>query len=123
MPPTRPCLGGKSDNADAKVDDAKIEAVAKQHGFANLGEYDDVAANVLMVMDGIDAKTKAFTEPPEQIKGRIAELKADKSMPQKERDEQLADLAEAAKTAKPVQFRENIDLIKKHWDKIDAVLQ
>jgi hypothetical protein len=114
---------GKSDKADAKVDEAKLEAVAKQHGFASLGEYDDVATNILMVMDGIDPKTKAFTEPPEQIKGRIEAIKADKSIAPKERDEMLADLAEAAKTARPVQFRENIDLVKKHWDKLDALLQ
>lgn len=115
--------GGGSDKADAKVDEAKLEAVAKQHGFAGLAEYDEVETNIMMVMDGIDPKTNAFTEPPEQIKRRIEELKADTSIPQKERDEQLADLTEAAKMARPVQFRENINLVKKYWDKIDALLQ
>ena len=115
--------GADKDKADSKNTDAQLDAIAKQHGFASLDEYDEVEANILMVMDGIDPQTKAFIEPPEQIKRRIEELKAEKTIPQKEKDQQLAELTELAKTAKPVQFRENIELVKKYWDKIDAVLQ
>src|SRR5687768_10744301 len=48
--------------------EAEFEAIAKEHGFAGLDEHDDVEANILLVMDGIDPKTKAFSEPPVMIK-------------------------------------------------------
>jgi hypothetical protein len=36
-----------------------------------------VLTNITMIMSGIEPHTKKFTEPPEQIKNEIAELKAD----------------------------------------------
>ena len=76
--------------------DAKLEAAARKAGFASIAEYDDVEANILMVFDGIDPDTKAFTEPPALIKKRIEEFKADKAASEKEKKEGLADLTEGA---------------------------
>jgi hypothetical protein len=42
-----------------------------------------------MIMSGIEPHTKKFTEPPEQIKNEIAELKADKSVPEAEKERGL----------------------------------
>src|SRR6516162_4517691 len=53
-----------------------------------------------MIMSGIDPQTKKFTEPPEQIKKEIAALKADKSVPQAEKREGLAQLEAALKNAR-----------------------
>jgi predicted acetyltransferase len=100
-----------SGKADAK-EETKLESIAKKHGFSSLDEYDDVEDNIMMIVDGIDPQTKSFTEPPAQIKKRIDKLQAE-----------LVELNEALKTAQPVQFRENIELLKKYWDKVDAVLQ
>jgi hypothetical protein len=36
---------------------AELEAIAKKHGFKGFAEYDDVAANILLVMGGIDPQT------------------------------------------------------------------
>jgi hypothetical protein len=113
---------GPSDKPDPKIQ-AELESIAKKHGFADFNEYDDVASNISMVMAGIDPQTKAFTDPKVAIKKEIDEVTADKSMPDKEKKQTLDELNDALKTAQPIQYKENIELVKKYWDKIDAVLQ
>ena len=76
-----------------------------------------------MIMFGIDPQTKRFTEPPEQIKQQIAALKADKSVPQAQKKEDLAQLDAALKEAKPIQFKENIALVVKYFDKLAELMQ
>ena len=109
------------DKPDPKVE-AQAEAVAKKNGFASLDEYDDVSINIAMIMSGIDPQTKKFTEPPEQIKEEIAALKADKSVPEAEKKEDLAQLEVALKNAKPIQFKENIALVLKYFDKLAPLM-
>jgi len=119
---TEKMQGAASDKPDPKVQ-AELESVAKKHGFANFSEYDDVAANISMVMAGIDPQTKAFTEPKVAIQKEIDEVTGDKSIPDKEKKQMLEELNEALKTAQPIQNPGNIELVKKYYDKIDAVLQ
>ncbi|HEY8267929.1 MAG TPA: hypothetical protein VIG34_04645 [Xanthobacteraceae bacterium] len=107
---------------DAKIQ-AQLESVAKKNGFANLAEFDDVSANISLIMEGMDAKTKAFTEPMDAIKREITEVQADKKMPPKEKQAALKELNDALKTAQPVQHRGNIELVKKHYDKLAAEMQ
>jgi hypothetical protein len=114
--------GANPDKPDPKVE-AQAAAVAKKNGFASLAEYDDASANISMIMSGIDPQTKKFTEPSEQIKKEIAALKADKSVPEAEKKEDLAQLEAALKSAKPVQFKENIALVLKHFDKLAPLMQ
>jgi hypothetical protein len=114
--------GANLGNSDPKVD-AQAEAVAKKNGFASLAEYDVVSMNIAMIMSGIDPQTKKFTEPPEQIKQEIAALKADKSVPEAEKNEGLAQLEAALKDAKPIQFKENIALVLKYFDKLPALME
>src|SRR6266516_4927081 len=113
---------GANPEPDPKVE-AQAEAVAKKNGFASLDEYDDVSCNIEMIMSGIDPQTKKFTEPPEQIKKEIAALKADKSVPEAEKKNDLAQLEAALKTAKPIQFKENIALVLKYYDKLLPIMQ
>jgi hypothetical protein len=110
------------DKPDPKVE-AQAAAVAKKNGFASLDEYDDVSFNISMIMSGIDPQTKKFTEPPEQIKKEIAALKADKSVPESEKTEELAELEAVLKNAKPIQFKENIALVLKYFDKLAPLMQ
>jgi hypothetical protein len=114
--------GDTSDKPDPKVQ-AELESIAKKHGFANFDEYDDVAANVSLVMAGIDPQTGAFTDPVTAIKKEIDEITADKTIPDKDKKQMLEELAEAQKTTQPIQFPENIELVKKYREQIDAVLQ
>jgi hypothetical protein len=114
--------GANPDKPDPKVE-AQAAAVAKKNGFVSLAEYDDAWMNISMVMYGIDPQTKKFTEPPEQIKNEIAALKADKSVSEAEKQEDLAQLEVALKNAKPVQFKENISLVLKYFDKLAPLMQ
>jgi hypothetical protein len=99
--------GATLDNSDPKVEE-QAEAVVKKNGFTSLAEHDDVSINILMIMSAIDQQTKKFTEPPEQIRKEIATLKADKSISEAEKKEGLAQLEAMLKSAKPIQFKENI---------------
>jgi len=106
---------------DPKVE-AQAEAVAKKNGFASLAEFDDVSVSISMVMSGIDPQTKKFTEPPEQIKKEIAALKADKTIPEAQKKQDLAELEAALRIAKPIQFKENIALVLKYFDKLSPLM-
>jgi hypothetical protein len=109
-----------------KPDDAKLEAqaeaIAKKNGFANLTEFDDVSVSISAVLSGIDPQTKKFTEPPEQIKKEIAALRADKTIPEAQKKQGLAELEAALKVAKPIQFKENIALVLKYFDKLSPLM-
>jgi homoserine dehydrogenase len=101
---------------------AELEAAAKKHGFKDFNDYDEVTTNITMVMTGIDSKTKVFTEPAIAIKEEIQEVTANKALPAEEKKQMLEELNEALKSAQPIQFPSNIELVKKHYDKIDAAL-
>ena len=110
------------DNPDPKVE-AQAVVIAKKNGFASLAEYEGAWMNILMIMTGIDPQTKKFTEPPNQIKNEIAALKADKSVPEAEKKEGLAQLEAALKTAKPIKFKENIALVLKYFDQLAPLMR
>ena len=101
----------------------ELDKLVKASGFESVGEYDEVGANIMLVFEGLDPKTKAFTEPPGQIKKRMEAVKADKSLSDADKKQVLEDLDEALKDAKPIQFPSNIELVKKHFDKIKSTLE
>jgi hypothetical protein len=110
------------DKPDPKLE-AQANALVEKNGFANLTEYDDVSMNIAMIMSSIDPQTKSFTEPPEQIKQQIDAVRSDKSVPEVQKKENLAQLGTALKDAKPVQFKENIALVLKYFDKLTELMQ
>jgi hypothetical protein len=114
--------GANEDKLDAELE-AEAEALVKRNGFANLAEFDDVSTNISIIMLGIDQQSKRFTEPPEQIKQQIAAVQADKSAPEEEKREDLAQLEAALKDTKPIQFKENIALVLKYFDKLTELMQ
>ena len=114
--------GADPDKRDPTVD-AQAAAVAKKNGFASLAQYEDVSTNITMIMFGIDPQTKTFTEPPEQIKDAIAALSSDKSLQEAEKKEGVAQLEAALTMVKPIQFKENIALVLKYFDKLIPFMQ
>jgi hypothetical protein len=111
-----------SEKPDPKIQ-AELEDIAKKNGFKDFAEYDDVAANISMVMAGIDPQSGAYTDPLASIKREIEEVTADKTLQDKDKKQMLEELTDALKTTQPVQFPENVDLIKKYRAEIDKVLQ
>src|SRR5215813_14537278 len=101
---------------------AELDAAAKKHGFKDFNDYDEVLGNITMVMTGIDPKTKAFTDPAAAIQKEIADVTADKTIPAQDKKQMLEELNEALKSAQPIQFPGNIELVKKYYDKIEAGL-
>jgi hypothetical protein len=114
--------GANIDNSDPKVT-AQGETVARKNGFASLAEYDDVSMNIAILMSHIDPKTRKFTEPAERVREEIAALKADKSVSEEAKKEALAELEMALKGAKPIQFKENIALVTRYYDKLLPLMQ
>lgn len=109
---------GDSDKPDPKLM-GQLDATAKKYGFADFMDYDLVAANISLVAAGIDGEKKTFIEPAEMIKQEIANVKADKTLSKAQKAEALKALDEGLKAAKPLQFRENIALVTKYYDKLD----
>jgi len=117
-------LASKLESAGDQPDPAlqkQIEQIAKSSGFSTLDEFDDVAANISLVLAGLDPQSGQFTEPPDQIKKDIDELKQDKQLSQKEKDQALAEMQEALNKAAPLQFKENVAVVKKYQKQLDEV--
>ena len=121
VPVMKKMQGSTADQPDPKLQ-AESEAITNNSGFKDFAEYDDVANNIMMVMGGIDPQTKQYIDPQTAIKKEMAEVKADKTLPEKDKQDLLKELEEALKTAQPIQFPSNVELVKKYYDKIDAAL-
>ena len=89
--------GANVDNSDPNVK-AQGEAVARKNGFASYAEYSDVLMNISIIMSGMDQQTKEFRQPPERLREEIAVLKADKSVSDEAKKEDLAQLEAALKS-------------------------
>jgi hypothetical protein len=112
----------QGDTSDPKLQ-AALEAVARQQGFKDLAEYDEVAATISMVMAGIDPETRKFTQADDAIRQQIKDLQADKTVPADEKKQAIEELNEALKQAQPIRNPANIELVRKYYDKIEAVLE
>ena len=112
----------EGDQPDPKVME-QLEAVAKKYGFANYAEYDDVAANISLVMSGIDPDTKKYVGAEAVIKKEIASVVGDKSLRPDDKQVQLEQLrAELKSPAEQVKNPANIELVTKNYDKLTAAM-
>ncbi len=101
---------------------AQLEATAKKYKFASFEDYNDVAANIGLVMAGIDPQTKKYVGAEAVLKQQIAAVQADKQMPANERKQALDQLNEALKAVVPVQYQQNIALVQKYYEKLAALM-
>src|SRR5262245_47045835 len=114
-------LEASGDKPDPALE-SELEQIAKKNGFSTVDELGDVGANIYMVLAGLDSKTGQFTELPDLIRKDMEELKQNKEMSQKDKDEALSDMQEALKTAAPLQFKENVAVVKKYQKELDQAL-
>ena len=115
-------LQSAGDKPDAKLQ-GELEDIAKKHGFASFNELDDVAANISIVMAGLDPQTNAFIDPLEALKKELADVKADSSIPDADKKQLVAELEDAIKTTPPLEHKDNIAVVKKHRDAIEKAMQ
>jgi hypothetical protein len=102
---------------------AELEGIAKKHGFNDFAELDDVAANISIVMAGLDAQSGSFTDPVEALQKELEDVKKDESIPEADKKQLVDELSEAIKTTPPLQNKENIDVVKAHHAEIEKALQ
>ena len=101
---------------------AQLDGAAKKHGFANYAEYDGVAGNISMVMEGFDPQTKKYVGQDVVVKQEIAQVQADKKMPANDKKQALSQLNDELKSVTPLQFPANVDVVAKYYDKLSAAM-
>ena len=119
-------VASKIQAAGEKPDPAlqtELEGIATKHGFKDFAELDDVAANISIVMAGLDAQTGNFVDPVEALQKELEDVKKDESIPEADKKQLVDELSEAIKTTPPLQHKENIEIIKTHRADIEKALQ
>ena len=79
-------IASKIQSAGEKPDpalQAELEAIATKHGFKDFAELDDVAANISIVMAGLDSQTGNFVDPVEALQKELEDVKKDESIPRR----------------------------------------
>ena len=111
-------------SADATEPDAKtmanLEAVAKKHGFRSFDEYNNVAGNISLVVDGIDPDSKIYVGQDKMIQKAIDEVKADTKLSPADKATATKDLEAQLKAIPPIKYKTNIDLVVKHYAQING---
>lgn len=102
---------------------AELDAAATKHGFKNYAELDDVAANIALVLAGIDDDTGDYTDPRKQLEEELAEVKGDEKLAEDEKAEMVKEIEEAIAATPELKFPGNIELVKKHREAIEKSLE
>ena len=116
----------KLDQAGGKPDPkllASVEGAVKKYGFRNLDEYDQVVISIVAVLDGVDPKTRQYTDPISAIKKEIAAVQADKTIKPDERKKMVESLNAELSEVQTVQHPANIPLVIKYFDRLNAIAQ
>jgi len=100
---------------------AASEIIAKKSGFKDFANYDEVAANILMIFAGINPKTRQYTDPQTAVKKKIAEISADKGLRATDKKELLHEFKKRLNAAEPIQYPSNIELVEKYYDQINSI--
>ena len=115
-------LEAAGDTIDEKLQ-KELDDIGKKHGFKDFADFEEIRANVMMVLAGIDPDTSEYSDPIELIKKDIIAIKADKSLSEDDRKAQLEEMNDALKEMAPLKYKENIEIVKKHAKAIDEVLK
>lgn len=115
-------LEAAGDTIDDKLQ-KELDDIGRKHGFKDFGEFEEIRANVMMVLAGIDPDNGEYSDPIELIKKDIEAIKADKTLSAEDRKTQLEEMDEALKEMQPLKYKENIDVVKKFAKQIDEVLK
>lgn len=111
--------GGESPDAALTKE---LEEIAKKHGFASFAEFEEVGANITVVLDGLDRTTGTFTDPIEKMKKELEDIKADDSIPAEDKKLAIDDLTQEIAASKPLEHKGNIEVVKKYVAEIEALI-
>ncbi len=101
---------------------AQLDAIAKKHGFANFEEYRTVDNNIFLVFEGFDRETGVYVPPEERLNLELEEIQKDATIPDADKKAILAEVKEELTMAEAVEHVENVELVKKHLDKLSKLL-
>jgi len=108
--------------ADAAEPDAKtmtkLEAIARKFGFKDFAEYNNVAGNIAIVVDGVDPDTKTYVGADKMIERAIKDTESEKQMSDADKKATIADLQAQLKTATPIKYKGNVDLVLKYYEQL-----
>ena len=114
-------LGEASPDAGDKPDPkvmAKLDEVAKKYSFANYDDFNTVAGNIALVVDGIDPTTKRYIGAEAILKQAIANVSASAKLTENDKKQAIEDLNGEIRVIMPVKFPANIDLVVKYYDSL-----
>ncbi len=122
IPDMQTAMAGAPDDAgqpDPKVM-AQLETIAKKYSFKDFDEFNSVAGNIAVALDGVDPKTKTYVGAEERVKQAIAETKADPKLSPAEKKVSLEGLDQELQNVTPVKFKGNIELVVKNYDALNG---
>jgi hypothetical protein len=102
---------------------AELDKIAVKHGFKNYAELDDVAANIALVLAGIDDKSGEYTDPRKQLQDELAGVKADDKLGADEKKSMIEEIEDAIAATPELKHPGNIELVKKHRQAIEKSLE
>lgn len=100
----------------------QLDDVATKYDFTSYDEYQNVMANISLVLDGFDSTTKKYVGFEAIIKAQIKKIEADKTKADKDKKLAIKDLNVALKSPPKIENRANIDLVTKHYDELMTAL-
>ena len=101
---------------------AKLDAIAQKHGFKTFEEYRDVDNNIFLVLEGLDRETGDYVPPKQRLALEIDEVQNDTTIPDDDKKEILNEVREELSLSEAVVHPTNVDLVKKHLDKLAKLL-
>ena len=102
---------------------AELDSIANKHGFSSFGELDEVAANISIVMAGLNPDTGEYNDPVVVMKEELENVKRDKSISGEEKRHMVDELVEAIELSPAVLHSRNIELVRAHRKAIARVLE
>ena len=115
-------LEAAGDTIDEKLQ-KELDGIGSKNGFRDFADFEEVRANIMMVLAGIDPDNGQYSDPIDLIKKDIEAIKADKTLAEADRKQQLDEMNEALKEMQPLKFKENIEIVKKYSKQIDEALK
>jgi hypothetical protein len=95
----------------------RVRGYRQEERIQGFAEYDEVAANILMIFAGINPRTRRYTDPQTAMKQKIAEITADKTLAATDKKELLNEFEKRLNTAQPIRYPSNIELFIRFDDK------
>lgn len=118
-------LSSKLLEGGEKPDDAlinELQAIATKNGFKDFEEMEVIGANISLVLDGLDPDTGDYIDPVGKMKLELANIEADDTIPEEDKKLVIEDLKQEIAAAKPLQFRDNIQVVRKFQSELETLV-